>query len=294
MKQIFEIDCESERISAEFLRKYLKGHFDHCAALSVYAVRNLDIKVKEITDRPVTVTVDVNGKEFKQAVRKIADEVRVKASEEYYAKMLGETLGWIPTEEKICDECANFQASENLDRKGLAERHYSFPDGIGGGKVEICFVHKTAIIDGGVVIGRGTKIWHHSHICKEARIGKNCTIGDNVYIGKEVYIGNNCKIQNNAYIPEGVIINDNVFIGPCATFTNIKYPNATISQKDKFKQTFVRNNATIGANATILCGIEIGAHSMIGAGSVVTKPVIAYTVAVGNPAKLMRIISKEQ
>ena len=156
------------------------------------------------------------------------------------------------------------------------------------------YIHPTAIVDDNVSITQGVFIWHYSHICNGATIGKNCTIGDNVYIGKEVYIGNNCKIQNNAYIPEGVIINDNVFIGPCATFTNIKYPNATISQKDKFKQTFVRNNATIGANATILCGIEIGAHSMIGAGSVVTKPVIAYTVAVGNPAKLMRIISKEQ
>jgi len=155
------------------------------------------------------------------------------------------------------------------------------------------YVHKTAIIESGVAIGNGTKIWHHSHVCWGAHIGNNCTIGQNVYIGKNVYIGNNCKIQNNVYIPEGVEIESDVFLGPSVTFTNILNPRAAISRKEEFKSTVVEIGASIGANATILCDNVIGRYAMIGAGAVVTKDVDEFKVAFGNPAEVVGIISKD-
>jgi len=145
-------------------------------------------------------------------------------------------------------------------------------------------IHPTAIIDEGAVIGHGTKVWHHAHISEGAVIDNNCIIGDNVYIGKNVVIKAYCKIQNNAYIPEGVSIGHSVFIGPSVTFTNVKYPKGFVKAIE-FEKTVVHDGATIGANATILCGLYIGEESLIGAGSVVTRDVSAKAVICGNPAE---------
>jgi UDP-2-acetamido-3-amino-2,3-dideoxy-glucuronate N-acetyltransferase len=148
------------------------------------------------------------------------------------------------------------------------------------------YIHPTARVDY-CYMGENIKIWHNSHICERAMIGDDCTIGQNVYIGPGVKIGKGCKIQNNAYLPEGVIIEDYVFIGPSVTFTNIKYPDARIEQKDKFLTTRVLEGAVIGAGATILPGLAIGVNSFVGAGSVVTWNVYGGVTVVGNPAKAM-------
>jgi UDP-2-acetamido-3-amino-2,3-dideoxy-glucuronate N-acetyltransferase len=147
------------------------------------------------------------------------------------------------------------------------------------------FVHDTAIIDEGSSIGENTKIWHFSHIMSTAVIGRNCNIGQNVVISPSVVLGNNVKVQNNVSLYTGVICEDDVFIGPSAVFTNVINPRSAVSRKDEFKPTIVRKGATIGANATIVCGNEIGAYAMIGAGAVITKPVKAYAMVVGNPAR---------
>ncbi len=146
-------------------------------------------------------------------------------------------------------------------------------------------IHPTAIIDSTADIGKGTKIWHFCHIMSGAVIGKNCTLGQNVFVASGAIIGNNVKIQNNVSIYKGVIIEDDVFLGPSCVFTNVTYPKALTEQKNNFQRTLVRKGATIGANATILCGNEIGADSMVGAGSVVIKNVKPNTVVVGNPAR---------
>lgn len=148
------------------------------------------------------------------------------------------------------------------------------------------FAHETAVVDEPADIGDGTKIWHFSHIMSGARIGKGCNIGQNVFIGSTAKIGNNVKVQNNVSVYEGVTLEDYVFCGPSCVFTNVNKPRSAFPRADrKFDKTVVRRGATIGANATIVCGVTIGEHSFIGAASVVTKDVPAYALYIGNPAK---------
>jgi UDP-2-acetamido-3-amino-2,3-dideoxy-glucuronate N-acetyltransferase len=154
------------------------------------------------------------------------------------------------------------------------------------------FAHNTAIIDEGCQIGEGTKIWHFSHIMPNAQLGANCILGQNVFVAGKVIIGNNVKIQNNVSLYEGVVCEDDVFLGPSMVFTNVINPRSFIERKTEYKSTIIRKGATIGANATIVCGNEIGEYALIGAGSVVTKPVNAYELVVGNPAKRMGWVSK--
>ena len=148
-----------------------------------------------------------------------------------------------------------------------------------------CFVHDTAVIDDGSEIGRGTKIWHFSHILSNSRIGENCNIGQNVVIGPDVEIGKGCKVQNNVSVYKGVTLEDGVFCGPSMVFTNIYNPRAEIRKMDQVRTTLAKRGATIGANATIICGITIGRYAFIGAGAVVTKDVPDHTLVVGNPGK---------
>jgi UDP-2-acetamido-3-amino-2,3-dideoxy-glucuronate N-acetyltransferase len=147
------------------------------------------------------------------------------------------------------------------------------------------FVHETAIVDEECQIGSGTKIWHFSHILQGSKIGKRCNIGQNVVIGPDVTIGKNCKIQNNVSVYKGVVLEDGVFCGPSMVFTNIYNPRAEINKMDQIRPTLVKKGATIGANATIICGITLERHCFIGAGAVVTKNVLAYALVAGNPAK---------
>lgn len=147
------------------------------------------------------------------------------------------------------------------------------------------FVHETSCIDDDVVIGEGTRIWHFSHILKGTRIGRDCTIGQNVMIGPDVTIGNRCKIQNNVSIYKGVTLEDEVFCGPSCVFTNVHNPRAFIERKHEFRKTLVKRGATIGANATIICGVTIGRYAFVGAGAVVTRDVPDYALVVGVPAR---------
>ena len=152
--------------------------------------------------------------------------------------------------------------------------------------------HTTAVIDEGAQIGNGTKIWHFCHVMPTAIIGENCNIGQNVFIDNGVIIGNRVKIQNNVSMYNGVICKDEVFIGPSVVFTNVVNPRSAIERKNEFKKTVVRKGASIGANATIVCGNEIGQFAMIGAGAVVTKNVKAYALIIGNPAKQIGWVSE--
>jgi len=145
-------------------------------------------------------------------------------------------------------------------------------------------IHPTAVIDKPCQIGKGTSIWHFAHIMSEAEIGCDCTIGQNVVVFPHVKLGRGVKVQNNVSIYTGVICEEDVFLGPSCVFTNVINPRAFINRKDEFKQTYIRKGATIGANATIVCGHEIGAYALIGAGAVITKDVKAYALMVGNPA----------
>ncbi len=154
------------------------------------------------------------------------------------------------------------------------------------------FSHPTAIVDDGSNIGEGTKIWHFSHIMTGCTIGKNCNLGQNVVVSPGVILGENVKVQNNVSIYTGVICEDDVFLGPSMVFTNVINPRSAIVRKDQYKKTIVRKGASIGANATIICGNEIGAFAMIGAGAVITKPVAAYALLVGNPAMQIGWISE--
>jgi UDP-2-acetamido-3-amino-2,3-dideoxy-glucuronate N-acetyltransferase len=147
------------------------------------------------------------------------------------------------------------------------------------------YIHESSFVDENVKIGAGTKIWHFSHILKNTKVGKNCVIAQNASIGPEVSIGNGCKIQNNVSIYKGVVLEDEVFCGPSCVFTNVYNPRAAIERKNEFKATVVKKGATIGANATIVCGVTIGAYAFIGAGAVVKNNVPAYAVVVGVPAK---------
>jgi len=147
------------------------------------------------------------------------------------------------------------------------------------------FAHETAVIDAGCQIGEGTKIWHFSHIMSNCFIGQQCSIGQNVVISPEVRIGNRVKIQNNVSVYTGVICEDDVFLGPSAVFTNVVNPRSAIIRKDQYKPTLVQKGATIGANATIVCGITIGRYAFVGAGAVVTKNIPDYALVIGNPAR---------
>jgi UDP-2-acetamido-3-amino-2,3-dideoxy-glucuronate N-acetyltransferase len=147
------------------------------------------------------------------------------------------------------------------------------------------FAHPSAIIDEGCSIGKSTKIWHFSHIMSRCVIGENCNIGQNVVVSPEVVLGRNVKVQNNVSIYTGVICEDDVFLGPSMVFTNVINPRSAVNRKSEYAATYVRKGATIGANATIVCGNEIGEFAFIGAGAVVTKPVPAYALVVGNPAR---------
>lgn len=149
------------------------------------------------------------------------------------------------------------------------------------------FVHESSYIDEPCEIGEGTKIWHFSHVMKNSTIGENCNIGQNVVISPEVVLGNNVKIQNNVSVYTGVICEDNVFLGPSCVFTNVINPRSFIERKAEYKKTIVKKGATIGANATIVCGYNIGRYAFIGAGAVVTKDVPDYALVVGNPAKIV-------
>jgi UDP-2-acetamido-3-amino-2,3-dideoxy-glucuronate N-acetyltransferase len=155
------------------------------------------------------------------------------------------------------------------------------------------YIDETAIVDQNVKIGDNTKIWHWTHISAGASIGKNCTIGQNCFVGKNVRIGNNCKIQNNVSIFEGVELANDIFIGPSVTFTNVKSPRSFINQKNKFNKTKIKKGCTIGANATIVCGINLDQYSFIGAGSVVTKSVKKNEIVFGNPAKIQGSVTKK-
>jgi UDP-2-acetamido-3-amino-2,3-dideoxy-glucuronate N-acetyltransferase len=146
------------------------------------------------------------------------------------------------------------------------------------------YIHPVAQVDY-CYMGENIKVWANAHICERAMIGDDCTIGENVYIGPLVTIGKGCRIQNNVYLPEGVVLEDDVFVGPSVTFTNIKYPDARIEQKDKFLTTKVMKGAVIGANATILPGLTLGKNCFVGAGAVVTRNVVDGETVVGNPAK---------
>jgi UDP-2-acetamido-3-amino-2,3-dideoxy-glucuronate N-acetyltransferase len=157
------------------------------------------------------------------------------------------------------------------------------------------FVHESSYVDENVVIGKGTKIWHFSHIQSGSKIGKNCSIGQNVNIGNNVKIGNYVKIQNNVSVYEGVELEDYVFCGPSMVFTNIKVPRSEFPQRgtEFYQKTIVKKSASIGANATIVCGVTIGEYALIGSGAVVTKNVPAYSLVIGNPGKIVGKVDKK-
>jgi len=147
------------------------------------------------------------------------------------------------------------------------------------------FIHETALADEGCVIGEGTKVWHFSHIMPKAVLGKRCNVGQNVVISPEVILGDNVKVQNNVSIYTGVICEDDVFLGPSCVFTNVINPRSAVNRRGSYSKTTVRKGASIGANATIVCGNDIGEYAFIGAGTVVTKEVLPYSLVVGNPAR---------
>jgi UDP-2-acetamido-3-amino-2,3-dideoxy-glucuronate N-acetyltransferase len=149
----------------------------------------------------------------------------------------------------------------------------------------VFFAHPSAILDADIFIGAGTRIWHFSHIMTRSRIGAQCNIGQNVVISPEVVLGNRVKVQNNVSVYTGVTCEDDVFLGPSVVFTNIKNPRSAIARRDQYAQTLVKKGATIGANATVLCGLTIGEYAFVGAGAVVTRDVAPYALVYGNPAR---------
>jgi len=154
------------------------------------------------------------------------------------------------------------------------------------------FNHESAIIDSDCIIGKGTKIWHFSHIMSNSKIGENCNIGQNVVVSPEVIIGNNVKVQNNVSLYTGVTCDDDVFLGPSCVFTNVTNPRSAVNRRGQYAKTHVGKGASIGANATIVCGHDIGKFAFIGAGAVVTKTIPDYALVVGNPAKQIGWISE--
>ena len=153
-------------------------------------------------------------------------------------------------------------------------------------------IHPSSIVDGGATIGQGTAIWHFSHICSGAVIGKNCSIGQNVLVADNAVLGNGVKIQNNVAIYGGVTVEDDVFLGPSCVLTNVTNPRSQVSRKSLYEKTLIRSGATIGANATIVCGTTLGRYCFVGAGAVVTKDVPDYALVLGNPGKLSGFMSR--
>ena len=151
--------------------------------------------------------------------------------------------------------------------------------------LDVFYAHPTAIVDEGAKVGKGTKIWHFSHIMQGATIGESCNLGQNVVISPGVVLGTNVKVQNNVSIYTGVICEDDVFLGPSMVFTNVINPRSAISRKEQYRKTLIKKGASIGANATLICGITIGEFAFIGAGAVVTKSVPSYALIVGNPGR---------
>ena len=154
------------------------------------------------------------------------------------------------------------------------------------------FIHDTAIVDAGAQIGEGTRIWHFSHVMPEAIIGEDCVLGQNCFVGNKVVLGNKVKVQNNVSLYEGLICDDEVFIGPSAVFTNVINPRSFIVRKQEYKKTLLKKGASIGANATIVCGNTVGEYALIGAGTVVTKNVPNFALVVGNPGRQVGWVSK--
>ena len=146
-------------------------------------------------------------------------------------------------------------------------------------------VHETAIVDAGAQIGSGSRVWHWTHVCGQAQIGENCSLGQNVFVADKVVIGNNVKIQNNVSVYDNVTLEDDVFCGPSMVFTNVYNPRSAINRRDEYRDTLVGRGATIGANATIVCGVTIGKYAFIGAGAVVNRDIPDYALAVGVPAR---------
>lgn len=157
---------------------------------------------------------------------------------------------------------------------------------------DVYFAHETAVIDSVCCIGAGTKIWHFSHIMQDCSIGESCNIGQNVVVSPNVVLGKNVKVQNNVSIYSGVVCEDDVFLGPSMVFTNVINPRSAINRKSEYKETLVKKGASVGANATIVCGHSIGKYAFIGAGAVVTKDVPDYALVVGNPAKQIGWVSE--
>lgn len=157
---------------------------------------------------------------------------------------------------------------------------------------ESYFAHETAVIDDGCEIGAGTKIWHFSHIMPTCTLGEKCNIGQNVVVSPDVVLGRNVKVQNNVSIYTGVICEDDVFLGPSMVFTNVTNPRSAVNRRGEYSVTHVRRGASIGANATIVCGNEIGQYALIGAGAVITKPVPPYALIVGNPGRQIGWVSE--
>jgi UDP-2-acetamido-3-amino-2,3-dideoxy-glucuronate N-acetyltransferase len=145
--------------------------------------------------------------------------------------------------------------------------------------------HPSAIVDDGAQIGENTRVWHWTHICAGAKIGADCSFGQNVFVGNDVIIGNNVKVQNNVSIYDAVTLEDDVFCGPSMVFTNVNNPRSHVSRKHEYRRTIVRKGATVGANATVVCGYEIGQYAFIGAGAVITRDVLPFALMVGAPAK---------
>ncbi|MBR1929693.1 MAG: N-acetyltransferase [Paludibacteraceae bacterium] len=154
------------------------------------------------------------------------------------------------------------------------------------------FVHESSYVDEGCQIGKGTKIWHFSHIMSGCKIGEDCNIGQNVVVSPDVVLGRNVKIQNNVSVYTGVECEDDVFLGPSMVFTNVLNPRSAVSRKSEYRKTIIRRGASVGANATIVCGHELGKYCLVGAGSVITKDVLPYALMVGNPARRIGWVSK--
>ncbi len=155
------------------------------------------------------------------------------------------------------------------------------------------FVHESSYVDEGAIIGKGTKIWHFSHVMGKTVMGENCNLGQNVVISPDVVFGNNVKVQNNVSVYTGVVCEDDVFLGPSMVFTNVMNPRSAVNRKNEYKKTVVKKGATIGANATIVCGINIGEYAFVGAGTVVIREVKPYAMLVGNPARQIGWMSEQ-